>query len=64
MVHDEDLTYEILDEYFKEQDRLISEGKMKKPQIVDGFSDEGWRIFNEGLTFEELWDKVEKNMKK
>ena len=59
---EEVLTYEILDEYFKEQDRLISEGKIKKPNIVYGFSPEDRKMFNEGLTFEEMWNNVEKNL--
>ena len=55
-------TYESLHEFKVKQDRLIAEGKIQKPQIVYGFSPEGRRIFNNGLTFEQLWNKVEQNL--
>ena len=51
---DEILTYEILEEYFKEQDRLIAEGKITKPQITYGFTPEDRKEFDKGIT----WDHV------
>ena len=63
MKQEEVLTYEIIQERKKEQERLIAEGKMQRPQLVDDvFTEEDWKIFNDGLTFEELWNKVEKKL--
>jgi hypothetical protein len=55
----EELTYEILEERFKEQDRLIAEGKMQKPQIIDGLSEEGWAIVERGITLEMVMQELE-----
>jgi hypothetical protein len=56
---EEKLTYEILEERFKEQDRLIAEGKMKKPKIIYGFSDEGQKDFDNGKTLDEVLNNLE-----
>ena len=52
---EEELTYEILEEYFEEQDRLIAEGKIQKPKIVYGFSPEGRKEFDKGITWEHVF---------
>ena len=62
MEKEEILTYQIIQERKKEQERLISEGKMETPKIVYGFTPEDRKMFDEGLTFEQLWDKVEQNL--
>jgi len=36
-----ELTYEEIGKLKKEQERLITEGKIEKPQIIRGFSSEG-----------------------
>jgi len=57
-------TYESLHEYKVMQDKLIAEGKMIKGEPIYGFSPETRKKFNEGLTFEQLWDRVEKRLGK
>jgi len=52
-------TYESLHEYKVEQDRLIAQGKMQKPQIIYGFTPEDQRMFDKGLTIDELIYKLE-----
>ena len=55
-------TYESLQEYFKEQDRLIAERKIQKPQIrYDVFTPEEQAEFDKGITWEDVF---ENNMKK
>jgi len=57
----EELTYEILEQRFKEQDRLIAEGKMQKPQrVIRDFTPEERKEFDNGLTIDELIYKLEK----
>ena len=59
---DEILTYEIIQERKKEQDRLIAEGKMVKPQIVDDvFTEEDWVEFNKGITWEHVFGNKRNN---
>ena len=55
----EELTYEILEQRFKEQDRLIAEGKMGRPQIVYGLSEEGWEAVKRGITAEMVFKELE-----
>ena len=57
---EENLTYEALQKIKKEQNRLIAEGKMQKPQIVYGFTPEGRAEFDLGIT----WEVIENNWKK
>ena len=52
-------TYESLHEYKVEQDRLIAEGKIQKPQIIYGFTPEDRRMFDNGITIEELTAELE-----
>ena len=54
---EEKLTYEILEQRFKEQDRLIAKGKMEKPKIIYGFTLEDRKEFDNGYTLEEV-DKI------
>ena len=56
-------TYEILHEIKLKQDKLIVEGKMQRPKrIIRDFTPEEQKMFDNGLTFEQLWNKVEKNL--
>jgi hypothetical protein len=50
----EKLTYDILEQRFKEQDRLIEERKMQKPQMIYGFDDEDEREFETDKTMDEI----------
>ena len=53
---EEKLTYEILEQRFKEQDRLIAEGKMQKPQrIIRDFTPEEQAEFDLGITWEDVF---------
>ena len=61
---EEKLTYEILHEFKKKQDRLINEGKMENPQIIYGFSPEDRKAFEEGYTIDELKNKLEQRIGK
>jgi len=61
---EEELTYEILEQRFKEQDRLIVEGKMQKPQIVYGLSSEGEAAVKSGRTLEVLIKELEQKYEK
>ena len=61
MIHEEEITHEILEEYFKEQDRLIAEGKIQRPQqqVIYGISEEGQKIVKEGWTLEKVINEIE-----
>ena len=53
---EEELNYKILEKRFKEQDRLIAEGKMQKPQFVyDVFTLEEQAEFDLGITWEQVF---------
>ena len=53
---EEKLTYEILEERFKEQDRHIAEGKIEKPKrIVRDFTSEEQAEFDLGITWEDVF---------
>ena len=56
---EEELTYEILHEFKVEQDRLIAEGKIQKPQIVYGFDAESWAAVKRGRTLEVVLKSIE-----
>ena len=57
---EEELTYEILEQHFREQDRLIAEGKMEKPQIIyDVFTEEDWAVVKRGRTAEIVFKELE-----
>jgi len=59
---EEELNYKILEKRFKEQDRLIAEGKMQKPRFVyDAFTPEEQAEFDLGITWEHVF---ESNLKK
>ena len=58
---EKELTYEILHEFKVEQDRLIIEGKIEKPQIVYGFSSEGRKEFDLGITWEHVFGDKRNN---
>jgi uncharacterized alpha/beta hydrolase family protein len=59
LVEEEELTYEILEEYFNEQDRLIAEGKMQKPQITYGFDEESLDAIRRDQTLEKVLKEIE-----
>ena len=58
---EEKLTYEILEKHFREQDRLIAEGKMQRPKIVYGFSPEGQKEFDKGITWDHIFGNKRNN---
>ena len=48
-----ELTYEEIGRLKQEQDKLIAEGKIQKPQIIKGFSPEGRLAFENGIKLED-----------
>jgi len=57
---EEESSYKILEKRFKEQDRLIAEGKMQKPEFVyDVFTPEEQVAFNRGYTLEQIISELE-----
>ena len=48
-----ELTYKEIGRLKKEQDKLIAEGKIEKPQIIRGFSSEDRRDFETGIKLED-----------
>ncbi|MCL2329126.1 MAG: hypothetical protein FWC39_11530 [Bacteroidetes bacterium] len=57
---EEVLTYEILQQYKREQQRLIAEGIIEKPKIVWGFTPEERAEFDCGRTVDEVFDNIAK----
>ena len=53
MVKKEKLTYEEIGKLKKEQEKLIAEGKIEKPKIIEGFSPEGKWAFENGIKLED-----------
>ncbi len=47
------LTYEEIGRLKKEQEKLIAEGKIQKPEIIRGFSPEGKLAFENGIKLED-----------
>jgi len=47
------LTYEILQQHKREQQRLIAAGLMEKPKIVYGFTPEEQAEFDRGISIQE-----------
>ena len=47
------LTYQEIGRLKKEQDLLIAEGKIERPQIIRGFSFEDRRDFERGIKLED-----------
>ena len=57
---EEKLTYEILEERFKEIDKLIAVGKMEKPKkIIRDFTLEEQDVINRGRTLEVITKELE-----
>ena len=48
-----ELTYEEIGRLKKEQEKLIAEGKIQKPQIIKGFTPEDRRDFETGTKIED-----------
>ena len=57
---EEVLTYEILQQRKREQQRLIAAGLMEKPKIVYGFTPEERAELDKGRTVEEVFDDIAK----
>jgi len=57
---EEVLTYEILQQRKREQQRLIAEGIIEKPKIVWGFTPEERAEFDRGRSVEEVFDDIAK----
>jgi hypothetical protein len=58
---EEVLTYEILQQYKREQQRLIAAGIIEKPKITDDvFTPEQERAFKRGRSVEEVFDDIAK----
>lgn len=56
--HEEEvLTYEILQQHKREQQRLVAAGLMEKPQITYGFTPEEQAEFDKGITIEDIFRK-------
>ena len=60
---EEVLTYEIIQERKKKQEKLIAEGKMQRPQIVYGFTPEDRKEFSLGITWEHVFGNKQNNTK-
>jgi vacuolar-type H+-ATPase subunit H len=58
MVEVEKLTYERIHQLKAEQDKLVAEGKIERPQIIKGFSPEAQREFDKGITLEDVFDEI------
>jgi len=57
---EEILTYELLQQYKKEQNRLIACGTIKRPQrIIRDFTPEEQAEFDRGLTIEQIFADLE-----
>ena len=52
-------TYESLQEFRREQERLIAEGKIQRPQFIDGFDEDSWRAVREGWTLDKVIKEIE-----
>ena len=60
--NNEILTYEIIQERKKEQERLISEGKMVRPKrIIRDFTPEEQAEFDKGITWEHVFGNKRNN---
>ena len=57
---EEILTYEILQQHKREQQRLIAAGLMEKPKIVYGFTPEECAAFDRRHSVEEVFDNIAK----
>ena len=57
----ETMTYEILQQYKREQEQLIAAGIIEKPKITDDvFTPEQEQAFNRGRSVEEVFDDIAK----
>jgi hypothetical protein len=57
---EETLTYEILQQHKREQQRLIAAGIIERPKIVWGFTPEERAEFDKGRSVEEVFDDIAK----
>ena len=49
------LTYEKIGNLKAEQDRLVAEGKMQKPEMIVGFTPEEIKMFDNGIPMETVF---------
>jgi hypothetical protein len=54
---EEELTYEILQQHKREQQRLIALGIIEKPKITYGFTPEEQAEFDKGITIDDIFRK-------
>ena len=62
---EKELTYEEIGRLKEEQERLIAEGKIQRPEIIRGFTPEDRKDFENGIKLEDyikskgliLWNK-------
>jgi hypothetical protein len=52
------LTYEKIGSLKAEQERLIAEGKMQKPEMIVGFTPEERKMFDDGIPMETVFERV------
>ena len=51
-------SYDKIGSLKSEQDRLIAEGKMQKPEMTIGFSQEERKMFDNGIPMETLFERM------
>jgi hypothetical protein len=56
---EKELTHEMLEEYFEEQDRLIAEGKAVREGITYGLDEECLAAIKDGWTLERVINEIE-----
>jgi hypothetical protein len=52
------LNYDQIGQLKSEQDRLIVQGKMQKPEMTVGFTPEERKMFDNGIPMETLFERV------
>jgi len=52
------LNYDKIGSLKSEQDRLIAEGKMQKPEMTVGFTPEERKIFENGIPMETIFERI------
>ena len=52
------LTYNEIGDLKSEQDRLIADGKMRKPKMIVGFTSEEREMFDNGIPMETVFEHL------
>ena len=52
------LTYDEIGNLKAEQDRLIAEGKMQKPEMTVGFTPEERKLIDNGIPMESVFERI------